>query len=139
MSTCTGDTYCGECGRHVSEPCPKNDGGDEAPAVDIPNAADPKRLGRQRDRARREEEEARAFWRAVFGSPIGRREMWRLLALGHAFEERFATPDKPREATWILAGEQRLAFRLYRTWQAFDLDAVALMHRENDPAIQSRP
>lgn len=103
--------------------------------LDIPNAADPKRLARQKNRASREEEESRTFWRAVFASQSGRREMWRILGMGHAFEERFSA-DGSSEKTWIMAGEQRLAFRLYRMWQALDFDGAALMQRENDPAIQ---
>jgi hypothetical protein len=94
-----------------------------------------KRGARQRDRVRREEEEAREFWRAVLKSPVGRRELWRILEMGHAFEERFAI-DGIREKTWVLAGEQRLAFRLFSMWRRFDFDGVALMQRENDPDVR---
>ena len=105
---------------------------DEAPPLDIPNAGDERGLRRMRDRAKREEAESAAFWKAVFGAPTGRREMWRILELGHAFEERYAA-DGSDLKTYTLAGEQRLAFRLYRMWRRLDFDGVTQMHRENDP------
>jgi len=108
------------------------------PLDEIPNAADRKSHRRARANQKQREEEARLFWRAVFATAIGRREMWGILQAGHAFEERFACGPNgfPQEAaTWCEAGEQRLAFRLYRSWLRFEPEGVQLMMRENDPAL----
>lgn len=104
---------------------------EDSVAFEAPNAADDRRHRRRRDQAKREEEEAKTFWRAVFANQVGRREMWRILMLGHVFEERFAA-DGIGEKTWVLAGEQRLAWRLYQMWRRADFDGVSLMHREHD-------
>lgn len=98
------------------------------------NTADPVAINRHRRRAKKTEDEAGDFWREVFSTPIGRREMWGILANGGAFNERFATGPNgfPQpEATWCQAGEQRLAFRLYLSWLKRCPDGVALMLTEN--------
>lgn len=115
--------------------------GPQLPADQIPNAAEPKSLRRQRDTAKRREREAGEFWKQVFATPLGRREMWGILASGGAFEERFvAGPNgfPQPEATWCKAGEQRLAFRLYLSWMEYAPDDVALMVRENEPRLAKR-
>lgn len=116
---------------------------DQDQPVDGPdNAANPAQLKRRRTRIKLAEEQARTFWRQVFSTEIGRREMWGILESGHAFDERFLagpTGFPQTEATWCQAGEQRLAFRLYRSWMCLDPDGVALMLRENDPALQNAP
>lgn len=111
---------------------------DAEPEFEIPNAAEPKAIKRQRDTAKRREREAAQFWQALFADKVARRELWGILQSGHAFDERFELgptgfPNEP--ATWLRAGEQRLAFRLYLSWMRLDPDGVALMLRENDPEI----
>lgn len=105
---------------------------------EIPNAAEPKAIRRQRDTAKRREREAGEFWKQVFASKVGRREMWAILQSGHAFDERFVTGPNgfpQTEATWCQAGEQRLAFRLYLSWMKLDPEGVALMLQENEPGL----
>lgn len=102
------------------------------------NAADPVAIKRVRRRIKKAEDDAGEFWREVFSTPIGRREMWGILASGGAFDERFATGPNgfPQpEATWCQAGEQRLAFRLYLSWMKLCPDGVGLMLKENHRAI----
>ncbi len=99
------------------------------------DAANPARLRDRRRRADIEQENAERFWRAVLSDPTGRRELWKIIQAGHAFEERFACGPNgfPQpEATWFQAGEQAFALRLYQGWLALDPEAVILMHREHD-------
>lgn len=109
---------------------------ESASELDIPNAGDERSQRRVRDRVRRQEQEAAEFYRALFRNRIARREMWRLLEMGHAFEERFAA-DQDRDKSMILAGEQRLAFRIYLMWQRIDMEGVLLMQRENHHALMA--
>lgn len=107
-----------------------------------PNVAEPAKV-RQRTRdtrrkARREEDVRREWWQQAFSTPEGRRELWGILASGHAFDERFVAGPNGfpcTEATWCEAGEQRLAFRVYLSWLRLDPDGVALMLAENDPRL----
>lgn len=102
------------------------------------NAADPVAIKRARRRVKKSDDEAGDFWREVFSTPVGRREMWGILDNGGAFSERFATGPNgfPQpEATWCQAGEQRFAFRLYLSWMRLCPDGVALMLGENHKAI----
>ncbi|MGE5148490.1 MAG: hypothetical protein ACM3II_00095 [Rhodospirillaceae bacterium] len=119
----------------VSPPQP----GERSGATDT---ADPVAIKRARRRIKSAEEDAVGFWREVFATPIGRREMWGILASGGAFEERFAHGPNgfpAPEATWCHAGEQRLAFRLYMSWMRLCPDGTALMLREHHPAFATPP
>ena len=117
------------------------DEGDEAtedqpaPEEAQPNAADPKALKEQRRKARRSKDQAKDFWRRVFGDEVGRREMWRLLQEAHTFEERFACGPNgfPQEtATWYQAGERDFGLRLYHSFLVLDPEGVLKMHTECD-------
>ena len=102
----------------------------------LASAVDPATIKRAGDQAKREAAEAEEFWAGVFRSAVGRREMWRLLQVTHAFEERFACGPNgfPQvEATWFHAGEQAVGQRLYQTWLRRDPLSVSAMHAENDP------
>jgi hypothetical protein len=86
--------------------------------------------------------EASRFWRRVLSDPVGRRELFKILASGHAFEERFAcgpTGVPQSEATWFQAGEQSFAFNLYRSWKRMDPVGVLRMELENDPLMRPPP
>lgn len=99
------------------------------------DAASPKQHENKRRRVAREKLEALEFWRGVFGSEVGRREIWALLLSAHTFEERFACGPNgfPQpEATWFQAGEQAFGQRLYQSWSRDHRAAVLLMHDEND-------
>ncbi|SDD94849.1 hypothetical protein SAMN05216337_1017127 [Bradyrhizobium brasilense] len=107
------------------------DGGEQA----NDDAASPKQHENKRRRIAREKQEALDFWRAVFASEVGRREMFALLQSAHTFEERFACGPNgfPQpEATWFQAGEQAFGQRLYQSWARDHRAAVLLMHDEND-------
>jgi hypothetical protein len=101
------------------------------------DAADKANLREQKRRHKRAGDEAADLWHAVFATPIGRREMWKLLHEDmHAFETRFgAGPNGAPDpyATWYHRGQQDLGVRLYQRWMALEPTAIVLMHQENDP------
>lgn len=104
-----------------------------------PSAVDARAHGRIRAGKKLKARESEKFWRDIFESELGRREMWGLLQSAHAFEERFACGPNgfPQvEATWLHAGEQALGQRLYQTWLVRFPELVALMHSENDVRFQ---
>lgn len=110
--------------------------GDLPPAQATPSAAAPRSAAAQAERIRIEKLEADAFWKSVFSNAVGRREMWRLLAQLHPFEERFACGPNgfPQpEASWFHAGEQSFGLRLYQSWAQIDRAGVFLMQDEHDP------
>lgn len=93
-------------------------------------------------RQKREAREAEEFWRAVFSTPVGRREIWRLLDEAGAFETRFACtpagfPDP--KATWFHYGQRELGQRLYQGWLFRLPDEIRLMHAENDRRFPKQP
>jgi len=103
---------------------------------DATNSTGVKRAMRKKKKA---EQEAVEFWASVFASPVGRREMWKILADCHTFEQMFACGPNgfPHEsATWFHAGEQAFGQRLYQTWLMRDTQAIALMLFENDPRFK---
>jgi hypothetical protein len=102
-----------------------------------PNAAETSGIRKQRDTARNRDREARNFWLGVFGTKAGRRAMWDMHVSGDAFGERYTTCNGLPDLflTGRHAGEQRLAFRLYRSWLEIAPEGVQLMMQENDPKI----
>lgn len=83
--------------------------------------------------------EAEQFWKQIFAHPVGRREMWGILDNGSAFEDRFGAsptgfPDPL--ASYGYAGEQRLALRLYHSWQILSPEGTLLMMQEHHPAFK---
>jgi hypothetical protein len=86
---------------------------------------------RERDR-----HDAQQFWKAVFASEVGRREMWRVLEACHTFSPVFAcgpTGFPQPEATWFHAGEQAVGQRLYQSWALLDRAGMFAMLDEHDP------
>lgn len=114
------------------------DTGEPLPPDEVPNAAEPRAIRRQRDTAKQREREGREFWQAVFSTKAGRREMWAILQSGGAFDQRFGHAlnggDNPAE-TQRQEGEHRFAFRVYLSWLKLDADGVTLMLRENEPGL----
>ena len=77
--------------------------------------------------------------REILGSEPGRRFLWRILTEARAFDNPFAVGPNgfPQpEATWFQAGVKDLGQRLYLTWLRISPEAVAAMHRENDPRFR---
>lgn len=108
----------------------------EQPTVNAASIQTVKKLERRKKRAQRESDE---FWRGIFSTEIGRREMWNWLSVMHPFEVRLGYgpvgfPDE-RE-TWMRLSEQLLGQRVYQTWQSRFPDEIALMLQENDPRFQ---
>lgn len=111
----------------------------EQPTVD---AASVRTYRSARVGEKRRARDAATFWRNVFADPVGRYEMWGILASAHAFEERFACGPNgfPQpEATWFNAGQQALGQRLYQTWMQHDFEGVHLMLTENDSRFAPPP
>lgn len=110
---------------------------------DNPDIAEERKgLQQKRQRARRADEEAAIFWRAVFADPVGRREMWAILDDTHAFDARFGnspngSPDPL--ATYYQSGKRDVGSRLWRSWLRLDPEGVLLMTKEHDPAFKSTP
>jgi hypothetical protein len=121
---------------------PEPEGTDDEDAPEIPNAADRTSQRRIRDRVKRERAEAVDFYKAIFASPVGRREMWGILTAMHAFDQRFASAPNgfPQEsATWFYLGERDAGFRLFRSWMRLDPEGVTKMMREHDPVLAELP
>lgn len=111
---------------------------DLPPDPELPNAAEPTSIKRQRKERQRVEDRTTETWKIILSDARGREVMWRLLNDAHTFDERFACGPNgfPQpEATWFHAGEQAFGQRLYRTLGRIDRAAVLLMHDENDPAF----
>lgn len=109
---------------------------DENPRTKIPNAADPVKIARARQRADFRTDQRADFWKKVMSEPLGRMVLWEVLSGMHTFEDRFAaTPAGfPHEqATWFNAGEKAAGWRLYDALRKAAFEEVHLMHIENDP------
>lgn len=107
------------------------------------DAASLKTLRRQRDKRTIEEREGDAFWASVFASPVGRREMWRLLdddcGLFHANAFACGPNGFPQpEATWFRAGAKDFARRLFDRWEVLDFQGVYMMRVEHDQPTFAR-
>ena len=123
---------------------------DTPPGVETPatahNLNDVGHERRRRKRIDNEYEQASKFWRDVFSTTVGRREMWGLLKAtqpdGNPFDPSF--PCGPNgfpqpEATWFRAGQYALGQTIWQSWLRLAPDAAVLMLQENDPRfIQPR-
>ena len=118
-------------------PTDDDDDDDPEPLPETTNLTDPKSVRRARDRVKREAQENESFWRAVLADKVGRREIWRLIALeGLAFNTDFACGPNgfpSGKATWHNLGRQQWALRLYHDLLRIDLDGMRLVHSEHDP------
>jgi hypothetical protein len=103
---------------------------------DLPDAADPAKTKKRQISQKLKEEQNRNWWMAALGDEVGRRCLWNVLTSARTFEEPFAitgTGFPHHEATWFIAGKQKIGLDLYHTWLRLDPLAVSAMHRENDP------
>ncbi len=106
------------------------------------DAGEPETLARSKLRVRKKLRKAADFWREVLSDPVGRAEMWELLASAHTFETRFACGPNgfPQpESTWFQAGEQDYGLRLFLKWQVMDPAGTLLMLQEHDPRFENTP
>jgi len=124
-------------------PFEAQDDEEEEATPEAPSAVDLKSQRRIRDKAKREAEEARLFWKSVFATPVGRREVWAILANLRTFDNnRFANGPNgfPQEsATWYYRGEQDAGFRIFRSLEKIDMSGFALMRKEHDPFLSEPP
>jgi hypothetical protein len=108
----------------------------ETPLGAPDDAASTKGLKRKRKRKADVEREAVAFWKSVFATRAGRREMYALLADSGLFATPFAVGPNgfPQpEATWYKAGQHAFGQRLFFQWTRIDRARVFLMLDEHDP------
>ncbi len=100
------------------------------------DAGDPVAVRKRETKAQAAKRQADDFWRGLFSTEIGRRELWKLITdQCHAFDERFACGPSgfPQpEATWFQAGQQSLGLRLYQSWLYLNPQGVFLMMAENN-------
>lgn len=122
---------------------------DEAPLQpsDTPtvNAADPRQVRKTKRTQAAAAAAAKEFWVALLNTPIGRAELWKLIAHAfpegtHAFNQTWAAspvgfPDE--NAAWYQRGVQDFGLGLYHKWMALNPQGVLLMHAENDPRFVS--
>lgn len=102
----------------------------------IPNAADPARINRARQRAGFAADQRADFWKKILSDPVGRMVMWEVLIGMHTFEDRFANSPAgfPHpQATWFHAGEKAAGWRLYDALRKAAFVEVHTMHQELDP------
>ncbi len=117
---------------------------DDVADVESPNPdAGSKREYRKRlNKAELDLRESREFWRVALSTETGRREMWKALGIGHAFETKFACSptgmDNP-QATWFHAGEQSLAHSLWLYLLKMNRAGCLAMMDENEPALSVLP
>ena len=105
-------------------------------SASMPNAADPVKITRARQRAEFRVDQRADFWKKVLSDPSGRMVMWEVLAGMHTFEDRFATTPAGfpcPEATWFQAGEKAAGWRLYDALRKAAFEEVQQMHIELDP------
>ncbi len=100
------------------------------------SAANPKRLKQQQRRAELDAIEAEEFWKFVFASPVGRREMWGLLKQAGVLDARFGAgptgfPDA--YASFFRAGIKAVSDNFLDQWTIRDFEGVRLMRIEHDP------
>jgi hypothetical protein len=104
-----------------------------------PSAVDPEAHRKIRNRKKREAMERDEFWRAIFSTETGRREMWGLLSRLHPFNARMGTtpsgaPDE--RTTWMFLAEQLVGQHIFQEWFGRHPEFVMLMRQENDPAFK---
>lgn len=106
------------------------------PEVD---AGSPEGVKKQIKAKRTRERDAAEFYRMVFASPVGRREMWSILMRLHPFERRVGVspggqPD--HDASVAYAAETQAGQNLWKSWLRLDREGVLKMMDEHDPEMR---
>ena len=102
---------------------------------DLPDAADPAQTRKRQTKKALYAEQERLWWSQAMGHEVGRRCLWQVLVACKTFDEPFGitqTGFPHEQATWFIAGKQKVGLDLYHTWLRMDPTAVSAMHREND-------
>ena len=110
--------------------------GDDAPTED---AGDERTFARKLSAIERDKAEAKLFWEQALAHPIGRREIWRIIAAGKPFETTFACGPNgtPQDiATWFHAGAKDISERLFFSLLLLNREGVLLMLDEHDPRFK---
>lgn len=109
---------------------------DEQPSEKPFDAGDPVAARKRVRKLEFQQQQAADFWKRVFASDVGRREMWGILDACHTFETKFGvgpTGFPQPEATWFHRGEQSIGERLFHSWSRLDREGVWRMLDEHDP------
>ena len=104
-----------------------------------PSAVDDKANKRIRNRKKREEAQREKFWKDVFSSEVGRREMWGLLSKLHPFQVMAGTTPvgmADERMTWMHLAEQLVGQHLFQEWFNMEPELVLQMRAENDKRFQ---
>jgi hypothetical protein len=112
---------------------------DDTPADD---AGSKRGYTRKLNDIERRQAEALTLWNAIFGTEIGRREMWGVLQAAKTFTFEFGcTPTgfAHPQATWAEFGTQQYGWRLFKSWKKLCPHGVMLMLEENDPDFKPPP
>lgn len=109
---------------------------EESDADKQPSAVDPNAHRKARNRKKREADVRAEFWRDVFSSEVGRREMWNLLVRIAPTNVQMALtpagfPDE--RATWMQLGTHLVRQEIFMDWLETHPELVLLMRQENDP------
>lgn len=99
------------------------------------DAGEPAAVRKRETKAQLRQRKADEWWGRLLDDPVGRREVFGILAECHTFEERFACGPNgfpQSEATWFEAGRQSVGLRLFQTlFMRHPMNAM-LMLSEND-------
>lgn len=106
---------------------------------ETPNVGDPVKVRRRETELQMQRREAQDFWRQVFSTEVGRREMWAILSAAGTFEVKFGVGPSgyPQpEASWYHLGEKDMGQRLFMSWMQHDRDGTMLMLSENESRMR---
>lgn len=117
------------------------EGEDEEAEVEtlIPSATDQKQAKKLKAVRKLRTREASEFWAKVFNDPVGRRVMWDILEMSHAFDVRFpcAGNGAPyQEAMLKQLGESAFGHRLWLMWMRMAREGCLQMMTEFDPGMK---
>lgn len=103
------------------------------------DAADEDQHKKVEDIGKLQERQAKAFWRGVFATEVGRREAWKLLQ-GTRFSDGVIHRSGPNGApdhyaTQYYQGQRDLGFAMFLRWCLIDREGVFTMLDEHDAAF----
>ena len=115
--------------------------GEGPPEPVLLDLGDPASVVRRAKKLRYDKQEAADFWKEVFSTAVGRREIWSVLQACHFNETKFSCGPNgfPQpEATWFEFGAQSIGRRLFDSWLIMDRDGVLRMLDEHDPRFSDK-